>query len=387
MPEEKTNNKENFLTYLDFIRIFLKYKNLLLVLTFLVGAITAVLVFFIIPPTFLSTATVKSFGGSGVSALMGMSGIPDLGGLEELSGGGSVKELATYEEILKSRRCLEETITKFNLFEVYDFKYMQDAVKAMREDLMEVSINKKAGTLTIGIYDKDKNRARDIVDFLINQLNKIYSELTVQNAKNNREFLEARYQTIKNDLTVKEDSLKRFQDVNGIAPDLQVQAALKISFEMEAELKAEEVKLDILSKILSQDQPEVKSQVEKINAIKKQISSMQNSSYENNNLNLKGSPSRVMNFLRLKRDVEIQNKILVTIIPLLEQSKVEEKKQTPTVLVLDKPDVPDLKKKPKRLTLTLISIVLAFILSYSYFLFYELYWKKIVTEIKSINAK
>ncbi|MBK8382695.1 MAG: hypothetical protein IPL16_12560 [Ignavibacteria bacterium] len=48
-------------------------------------------------------------------------------------------------------------------------------------------------------------------------------------------------------------------------------------------------------------------------------------------------------FLRLKRDVEIQNKILTTIIPILEQAKIEEKRETPTVIILDPPNVPDKK--------------------------------------------
>lgn len=386
MNINSSESNDSALTYLDFIKIFLKYKKLILIVTLLAGAITAILVFFVIPPTFLSTSTVKSFGGSGTSALMSLSGVPDLGGLEELSGGGSVKELATYEEILLSRRCLEETIIKFNLMDVYDFKYMQDALKAFREELMELSVNKKAGTLTIGIYDKDKVRARDIVDFLISQLNKIYSEMKVQNAKNNREFLEGRYESIKNALTLKEDSLKNFQDQNGIAPDIQIQAALKVSYELESELKAEEVKLDLLKKIISPDQPEIKTQEEKIRSIRKKIEEMQNEDYQKNNLNLKNAPDRVMNFIRLKRDVEIQNKILTTVIPLLEQAKVEEQKQTPTVIVLDKPDIPDLKKKPKRLTLTFLSIVLGFVLTYSYALFYEIYWKKIIREIKTFNA-
>ncbi len=386
MNINSSESNDSALTYLDFIKIFLKYKKLILIVTLLAGAITAILVFFVIPPTFLSTSTVKSFGGSGTSALMSLSGVPDLGGLEELSGGGSVKELATYEEILLSRRCLEETIIKFNLMDVYDFKYMQDALKAFREELMELSVNKKAGTLTIGIYDKDKVRARDIVDFLISQLNKIYSEMKVQNAKNNREFLEGRYESIKNALTLKEDSLKNFQDQNGIAPDIQIQAALKVSYELESELKAEEVKLDLLKKIISPDQPEIKTQEEKIRSIRKKIEEMQNEDYQKNNLNLKNAPDRVLNFIRLKRDVEIQNKILTTVIPLLEQAKVEEQKQTPTVIVLDKPDIPDLKKKPKRLTLTFLSIVLGFVLTYSYALFYEIYWKKIIREIKTFNA-
>ena len=77
-----------------------------------------------------------------------------------------------------------------------------------------------------------------------------------------------------------------------------------------------------------------------------------------------------MNFLRLKREVEIQNKILTFIIPMLEQAKIEEKKETPTILIIDSPQVPDYKIKPKRLPLTLFSVIFFTFLSYLFF-FYQ----------------
>ena len=60
-----------------------------------------------------------------------------------------------------------------------------------------------------------------------------------------------------------------------------------------------------------------------------------------------------MNFLRLKREVEIQNKILTIILPLYEQAKIEENRNTPSILVLDPPFIPDYKTKPKRLYVVL----------------------------------
>ena len=222
--------------------------------------------------------------------------------------------------------------------------------------------------MEIGVYDEEPGRAKEIADFLIMQLNKINTELNVLNAKNNREFIESRYKLVKKDLKKVEDSLITYQNIYGIAPDISVQAAVKTEVELEAEIKSEEVKLDLLRKILSPNQAEIKAQEERINALRKQLFDIQNSTDRSSVLQLKGSPDIVMNFLRLKREVEIQNKILTFIIPMLEQAKIEEKKETPTILVIDSPHIPDYKDKPKRLKFILIWTFIAFFVINSFYI-------------------
>jgi len=369
---------------LDYLNIIISYKKLILSGTLIVGLIITVLMFFVIKPIFFSSALIKSSDKSlGLGSILGSAGLPDLGGLEELSGGGgSTKELALYQDILESRKCLEETIIKFNFLELYDIKYMQDAVKFFREDILSIVINKKAGTINIGVFDVSPVRAKEIVNFLINQLNRIYVEVRVRNARINREFIEQRYMTAKEDLGKFEDSLKTYQDKYGIAPDVQVQVAARTEIELEAEIRGEELKLEILKKILSPDQAEVKTSEDKIRALKDQLNEVQNSSFTENKLNLKGSAEIVLNYLRARRDVEIQNKILTTLIPLYEQSKIEEMRETPTVLVIDEPNIPEKKSKPRRIISILTSMVVTFIFLSSAILVYESFYKPISKKLR-----
>lgn len=355
----------------DYVSVLKKNKKLILLFSFIVSLITALIVFFIMDPIFFSSGTVKTTSkSSGLGGLLGASGLPDLSDFGELTGGGGSKaeELALYENILNSRRCVEETIIRFNFMEENEYKFMFDAVKDFRQNIMEIKRDKLSGTLDIGIYDKDPVRAKDIVDFLISQLNKINTELNIQNARNNKMFIAERYDEIKSHLTIAEDSLRDFQNKFGISPDVQVQASIKAEIELETAIKSEEVKLEILRKILTPSESEIRIQEEKIAALRSQLADIGNTSSDVSNLATKGSPDIILNFYRLRREIEIQNKILTTLIPLLEQAKIDEKRETPTVLVLDPPNVPDKKVKPKRLTLTLISFFIALILSYSFFL-------------------
>ncbi len=179
-----------------------------------------------------------------------------------------------------------------------EYKFMQDAVKDFRENIMEIKKDKVAGTLEIGFMIRDPQKAKEMSEFLIYQLNKINSELNIQNAKNNREFIEKRYDLAKVDLKKPEDTLEIFQNIYGISPDYQVQASLKANIELESEIKSEQIKLELLSKILSPDQPEIQTQMEKIKVLKEQLNTLETSPFEESNLNMKGSPKIVLNFLR-----------------------------------------------------------------------------------------
>lgn len=366
-----TDNNNIFKTIIDILRTYYKY---ILITSIVSGAVTAIVVFFIIDPVFLSVGVVKTSSKSaGLGGLLSSS-VPDLGDLGEIAGvggSGAARELALYENILFSRRCVDEVIIKFKLNDEWEYKYFEDAVKNFRENVLTIKKDKAAGILEIGTFDKNPQRAKEITEFMISQLNKINTELSVLNAKNNREFIEERYNNVKEDLQRSEDSLKIYQDKFGIAPDLLVKAASQAEIQLEADIKSEEVKLDLLRKILSPGQSEIQTQEEKIALLKKQLTEIQSGSDPNSNLKLKGAPERVLNYLRLQRNVEIQNKILTFVIPLFEQAKVEEKKEMPSVLVLDPPNFPGKKAKPKRATVIFVFTMLAGAMTFGFFFFRE----------------
>ena len=363
------NNLETHTKLVDYIKIFIIYKKIIILITIIATLLTAFTVFFIMDPIYYSSATVKTTIKAGdISSLLGGGAISGMD-IGELAGGGATyKELALYENIITSRKCLEEVIIKFNVMEIEHFKYMFDALKYFRTNVLEIKKDKVAGTMEIGIFDKDPLRAKNIVEHIINSLNKINGDMNVLNAKNNREFIEKRYDLAKEDLRHSEDSLKLFQDIYGIAPDLQIKAATQLGIQLEVEIKSEEIKLDILKKVMSADQPEVLQQVDKINLMRKQLENMNNKTGSSNEmLSLKGKPDIALSYYRLTRNVEIQNKILTFIMPMFEQAKIEERKDTPSVIILDEPFVPDKKSKPARLIITLVSFFVSLILSYCYF--------------------
>jgi tyrosine-protein kinase Etk/Wzc len=386
LPEEnkEVNDSSSSFTILEIITVFIRNRIKILIMTGIICVLSIVLYFFVFDLIYKSSASIKSSSKS--SGLLGAldAGLPDLGGLDDIgvgSGSKSAKELAGYQEILYSRRCLEKLILKFGLMERDEYMYMEDAVKDFRENKLDIQTEKMAGVMLVSVLDKDPVLAKQMVEFLLEELDKINIELNITNAKNNREFIERRFFQAKEDLTKVEDSLKSFQLIYGIAPDLQIKAAAQSVFTLEAELKAEEVKLDVVKKILSADQPEVKLQEAKVNSLKDKISGIQTSTDLNDFLRLGNSPQIAMTFLRLQRDLEIQTKILTFMLPIYEQAKIEEKRETPTILILDKPVVSERKTKPKRLTMVIVLTVIGF-LGTSVFYLVKHKWKIFKADLK-----
>jgi capsule polysaccharide export protein KpsE/RkpR len=376
------------LTLLDIILIILKWKKQIIISTSIICIISIILYFFVFDLIYLSSASIKSTSKSS-GLLSSIEGLPDIGALGDIGLGGSqsAKELAAYEDILNSRRCIEPLIDKFDLMNRDDYLYKEDAISTFSKSKLILNEDKTAGILTIGVYDKNSKLAKEMVEFLLLELDKINIELNVQNARNNREFVEKRYFQAKEDLSKAEDSLKSFQMIYGVAPDLQIKAAAQSAFALEAELKTEEVKLDVLKKILSPDQIEVKTQEAKLNALKDKITEIQNSTDLNDFMRLGNSPQIAMSFLRLEREVEIQSKILTYLLPVYEQAKIEEKKETPTIIVLDKPYVAERKSKPKRLTMVVVWTFIGFVSVNLYYVLKSRWkmWKQQVLIAKSLR--
>lgn len=378
-----TDNAVSKAGELTFAEIYLilrrNHKNILYFAAAL-AALTAILVFFVISPLFLSVATVKT---SGKIVGLSLPEIPDLTGIGDISGmNSSTKELALYENILLSNRCLIETIVKFNLNE--DFTYMQDAVKSFKQNNLLIEKDRIAGTMNIGVYDKEPVRAREITEFLVAQLNTINIELNKQNARNQREFIEERYRLAEADMRMAEDSVRSYQEIYGILLDAQVRATSQAELELEAQIRTEEIRLELLRKIISSDQSEVKLAEDKINALKKELDDIRNSTDSKLKLKLKGQPELMMNFYRLLAEVDKQKKILSILLPMYESSKIEEKREIPTILVLDSPLVPEKKSKPKRLTTIAVVFMLGIFLSGAFLIAREK-WKQFRQNLPEAN--
>ncbi len=361
-------------TLMDFIAVLTKWRRFI---TWFVLSITVTttIVTFLMPKWYKSTASV--FPAEQTNLFSGLDGVSSL--FKTLSGGSSRRlgglvgssEADRYTAILKSDRVLGAMITKFNLIEYYDYTSASYRNEKTTKELIENTVVElqDEGNLTVSVFDKDPKRAEEMANYYIDLLNQTNSELMVQNARGNREFIEQRYQKNLADLRTAEEAMQSFQTKHGIiAVPEQTEATIKAGAELYGKLAVKEIELDVLKRTGSESHPSVIAAGVEVDEIKKKLRDMNAGSFSaGDNMKIfvpfSKAPELAAQYIRLYRGLQIQNKILEFITPLFEQAKVEEQRSTPSVVVLDRAGVPERKAKPKISLYALLALVISTMLA------------------------
>jgi capsule polysaccharide export protein KpsE/RkpR len=256
-----------------------------------------------------------------------------------------------------------KVIGKFDLTSVYGItQYPRE--KTMKELLSNVEFHEgDGGILEVSVYDRDPLRATDMANYFLEVLNEINSGLHSQNAKGNRVFIEQRYRQCLEDVRKAEDSLHAFQVKNGVvALPEQLEATIKAGTEIYGKIAAKEIELDVMRRTLSDSHPLVVEAEIQLGALRGKLSDF------NTGKGIRPDEMKILvplgkasglglEYYRLYRDTEIQNRIFEFITPLFEQAKVEEQRSTPSVVVLDRATLPERKAKPRVAIFALIGAV------------------------------
>ena len=335
--------------------------------------ILTIIITLLLPKWYKATSSV--FPAEQTNLFSGLEGVSSL--VQSFSAGKKLSSLTgsnetdRYMAILKSDKVLQEVVTKFNLIDIYGNTNDPYRVEKTLKDLVgntELEVQDE-GNLSITVFDKVPQRAADIANYYVEVLNQTNSELGAQNARANREFVEQRYNKNLVDLRDAEESLKVFQQRYGVlALPEQMTASIKAGAEIYGQLARKEMELEILKQTLTADNPTVAEKQVEVDAVKKTLSDMSNGTLNSSEemkifIPLKQTPQLGVEYLRLYRNVEIQNKILQFITPVFEQAKVEENRSTPSVVVLDLAYPPERKAKPKVSMFALLAFVISLLFS------------------------
>jgi len=322
------------------------------------------------PKWYKSTATV--FPAEKADLMSGLDGIASFAksmSAKSLASFGTNPELDRYTAILNSGRVIGAVIQKFDLVHVYEIT-SYPGEKTAKALMSNVEIKQEdEGYLSITVYDKEPQRAADMANYFVEMLNKVNSEIAIQNARGNRQFIEERYKKNLEDLAKAEDTLKVFETKYGVvALPEQLKASVETLAKLYGELAQKEVQVNVLKRRQSLDDPAVLSAQMEVDELRSKLSQL-NTGVNNKNGEQSGilpfakMPELGAEYIRRYRNVEIQYKILQFVTPLYEQAKVEEQRATPSVLILDKAGPAERKAKPKVALFALLALVISIAVS------------------------
>jgi len=348
---EKTNTNPQFdvipMKSLHYLEILLRWKNFIILNTVIIAMVISGITL-LMPNWYKATASIlppkqQDIFGSAIGAnpiLRGLTGGRPLSSFGRVTGGYN------YLAILKSRTTMEDVINKFDLMKVYDIsdRSMDKAVRALEENtLFETQDD---DNITIDVYDKDPQRAADMANYFVEILNSTSIKLGTQEARNIREFIGRRLEQCRKDLRQAEDSLKVFQEKNDI---IIAEYAGNTSIAAYAELYAmkakKQIEVAVLEKKVTPDNQLLMQYKAELRELSKKLSTF---------------PEIGLEGVRLYREVITQEKILEFLLPIYEQARIDEQKDVPVLLVLDKASPPQRKAKPQRVLIIIAVTFLSF---------------------------
>jgi len=386
------NNKTEKNNFFEFLAVTIKYRWFLILFTFIITSLS-VTIALLSPKWYKSTASVLPAEKTDfLSAITGVSSlIKNFSPSKGLSALTGVSETDKYVAILKSSTVIDDVINKFNLRKVYNMEdsYYDKVVKEFLGNL-ELEVQDE-GNLTITVFDKSPKRAALIANYMVDKLNQISTRLSTTNAKANRLFIEKRYFQNRNDIEKLETDMKLFQQKYGVtAVPEQIEATLKSMSEVYVDLYKKEIQYNILTQSFGPNHPSTKGAKVELDELNKKIRDL-NSGIDNSQsdvrllIPMKLAPELANKYLKIYQELKIQYQILEFVTPLYEQAKIEEIRNTPTVLVLDKAGPADRKSKPKGSLYAAISFVASLILGYVLIFLIELFKKMKTVDPENYN--
>jgi capsular polysaccharide transport system permease protein len=285
-----------------------------------------------------------------------------------LNGGGNNSDLLLLKEYLLSIDVLELVEEKFNFSEHYsrgeiDFlsrlASRNEPIEKKHEfykKVIKVDIDDYAKVLRISVQSYTPEYSKEVLKYLLmlgeNRMNEIGKNL----AEDQVEFLENQVSKLYDRLEIAKLKLIEFQNESELtSPTATVSNINEIIYSLEAELAAAKLKKSELEGYHSLSSPLLKETINKIKALEKQIEEEKRRVAVDNG----GSLNKISSeFELVKMKYEFSLKNYSVALSALEGTKIEAARKLKQLVVIQSPTLPEYSTEPKRVHNIIISILL-----------------------------
>ncbi|MCB0719192.1 MAG: lipopolysaccharide biosynthesis protein [Bacteroidetes bacterium] len=328
----------------------------------LVAAIGSVIVSLFLPKYYLATARLllpEQGSGNSLTNLLGDLAPTAATILGRGSGGG---DFDRYRAILLSRTTNEKVVQHFGLIDVYELKDAKAPMTSALETLasnVEFAIDLETGYLGIEVLDRSPERAAEMANFYVNELNERNAELLAQSAREYRLFMSGMLSDTEARLDSARTALASFQERTGLV-DLptQVSAFYEGVASLRTEVLKAQIEFEATRQQLGPDSPQTRRFGAVFSAAQRRYEMALSGSEAVLPVALDSVAQVAKTYTELSQEVLVQTELFKFVRPLYEQAMFDEQRTRTAVQVLDRAAVPELKAKPKR-SLFVISVTLS----------------------------
>src|SRR3989454_83701 len=345
MAMESPQVSEHQIGLLDYVRVV--WRRAWLIAGLCVLSVLATLVVTLrSPKVYESTATLLApKEGTGAGLLGGLA----VSGLLQQVPGLSLPSLTANRDmlgsILKSRTVAQSVVERFRLQERYGARFLEDAIRALRRTTT-ISASRE-GVISINVGDTDPRLAAEMANFYVEQLDRLVARYGTGEAGRQRVFLTEQVARAKTDLAAAEATLRRFQERNqAIALPEQTRGAIEVAARLKGDIMATEVQLQVMRSFATEKNPEMVALRHRVEEMRQQLARMQygdaglvdavpGRDRRDFSVPFPKMPEVGIELTRLSREVKVQETLVTLLTQQLEQARLVEARDLPTVQVLD----------------------------------------------------
>lgn len=367
------NKSNSFLfSLLTFLNTCFRWKKTLVLTVFLTAVLTSAIML-IVPKTFTSYAQIFPTRGQQIQGMNSNIGSFIASGLL----GSADSDVGLLASILQSNALLNHLIDEFDLFNVYKLELRQEIRNALKKDFSVsltdngaflVELKQKTSWLSSNEEsDKTRKRSQDMLNSVISFVDEKNVELKTQSARFQREFLEKKFFEESSRFNNLQDSLVRFQNEYGVFSfEDQVKSAVSFIVDLKSQILVNEAEIYSLERLspnssileeLRIKNKAVKEQLKKIES--REVSSISDMLIPD----LKETPSIAVQQQRFIYEIVMRYELLKFLGSQLEQARIQEAKDTPTIQIIDEPSYPEKRTFPQRTKTVLIAMIAVFLLT------------------------
>ena len=301
--------------------------------TTVVAAVLGVLVSMLVPKWYRSSAVILPPEETDITANLGVMGralskFPALGEFGEYTTPADI-----YKAILRSRTVQGDLIDRFHLMDVYRMRSREMAMKRLAKST-GVKLNPD-GTIEVYVEDRDPRRAAALAGGMIEALDRYNIAKRNTQGHRTRVFLERRVAEVDSALRASEVALKQYQEAHSTVAPVSTPSSTEVASaaDLMAQKIALEVRIGVLRGYLREDNDQLVQARRQLAELERQIARI---------------PALQSDLARLVRDNKLQEQLFLLLSAELEDARVKEMRDTPTVTVLDPPVVPEKHQGPRK---------------------------------------
>ncbi len=344
----ETVAQEESIHFPEFLIVLAKRKSFIFKFVG-VAVILATIIVFILPKTYTANAVIMPPQQNQSMAMTAMAS--QLGPLAALAGKdlGLRNPSDIYIAMLRSRTVEDDLIDRFSLLSVYGKKLRIDARRRL-ENRTEV-ITGKGMVISISVEDRDPQRAADLANAYVDELEKLTKILNVTEASKRRLFFEREVKMQNEELANAEVAFKQTEEKTGlILLDSQSKAMIGALTSLRAAIAAKEVHIQAMRSFATAENPDLVLAEQELATLHAQLDRLERGQGKRSiaDVPLENVPSAGLEYVRKYRDVAYHEALFQLLAKQYEAAKIDEARDALIVQQLDKAVRPEKHSWPKR---------------------------------------